>query len=405
MGLLLVTFLYPKTVPKESILNLSDISQSAMIFATWLINTFIFATCEKLIKEYWVIRDTYEKSFKTFMTIVDDSASPIFILNDSWELMYANKSFGDSMLDLIKQRYPDQLSDFVHTDNFEAFKTKIQTVISDQTVLNETVNLRKIKIYDKDSPNNTGYSSLASGNFGLNFFILLLIFNSFYFALESVDIYEWTITPTNWKHLKVAMITLRNIMDIKVKQKLLFDQANEISTQFHDIVNILEQELADDGCMSHSSSHETSQEVIKNLHLSSNKVFNDFLFIKNIFELDCDDFRFEKESFQIKDFFFYWIDQLLSRTQNKSIKVWIDPCMPEEVEGDLLKFKQIVTSILDFTLKSTSEIEINLHANFQIATGGYMIDFWISFTPNFEIKETELKLLFGQKGIYITKSF
>lgn len=94
-------------------------------------------------------------------------------------------------------------------------------------------------------------------------------------------------------------------MDIKVKQKLLFDQANEISTQFHDIVNILEQELADDGCMSHSSSHETSQEVIKNLHLSSNKVFNDFLFIKNIFELDCDDFRFEKESFQIKDFFFY----------------------------------------------------------------------------------------------------
>lgn len=49
--------------------------------------------------------------------------------------------------------------------------------------------------------------------------------------------------------------------------------------------------------------------------------------------------------------------------------------MPEEVEGDLLKFKQIVTSILDFTLKSTSEIEINLHANFQIATGGYMIDF------------------------------
>lgn len=124
------------------------------------------------------------------MTIVDDSASPIFILNENLELMYANKSFGDSMLDLIKQRYPDQLSDFVHTDNFEAFKTKIQTVISDQTVLNETVNLRKIKIYDKDSPNNTGYSSLASGNFGLNFFILLLIFNSFYFALESVDIYE-----------------------------------------------------------------------------------------------------------------------------------------------------------------------------------------------------------------------
>lgn len=34
MVLLLVTFLYPKTVPKESILNLSDISQSAMIFAT-----------------------------------------------------------------------------------------------------------------------------------------------------------------------------------------------------------------------------------------------------------------------------------------------------------------------------------------------------------------------------------
>jgi len=71
--------------------------------------------------------------------------------------------------------------------------------------------------------------------------------------------------------------------------------------------------------------------------------------------------------------------------------------MPEEVEGDLSKFRQIITSILDFSLKSTQEIEVQVHANFKLESAGYMIDFKLSFIPKFELREEDLQLLFGQK--------
>ena len=192
------------------------------------------------------------------------------------------------------------------------------------------------------------------------------------------------------------MIDIKSVMENKIKQKLLVNQANEISTQFHDIVSILEKELDMQDCSSHSSdNYETSHVVIKNLLFSSNKLYNDFLFIKNMFEIDCGDLRPEIEPFYIKDFFLYSIDLLLSRTQNRNIKISIDPCLPDEVEGDLLKFRQIITSILDFSLKSTQEIDVELHANFVIASGEIWVDFKISFTPKFELKEKELKLLFS----------
>ena len=194
------------------------------------------------------------------------------------------------------------------------------------------------------------------------------------------------------------MVTLRNIMEQKIKQKLLVSQANEISTQFHDIVNVLEQELSKEECHSNSSTHESTHQTVSNLLLSTTKLYNDFLFVKNVFEIDCGDLRPELEKFYIKDFFLYSVDLLLSRTQNRNVKISIDPCLPEEVEGDLLKFRQIITSILDFSLKSTQEIEVRLHTNFKISSGGYDIDFQISFLPKFELKEKELKLLFGQSG-------
>lgn len=61
--------------------------------------------------------------------------------------------------------------------------------------------------------------------------------------------------------------------------------------------------------------------------------------------------------------------------------------MPEEVEGDLTKFRQIVTSILDFSLKSTGEIKIQLRSSFILSSGGYNIEFRIKFTPEFPISK------------------
>lgn len=49
--------------------------------------------------------------------------------------------------------------------------------------------------------------------------------------------------PITWKSNKAVIITLKNVMEQKIKQKLLVNQANEISTQFHEVINTIEKEL------------------------------------------------------------------------------------------------------------------------------------------------------------------
>jgi hypothetical protein len=80
----------------------------------------------------------------------------------------------------------------------------------------------------------------------------------------------------------------------------------------------------------------------------------------------------------------------------------MDPCMPEDVEGDLLKFRLIVTSILNFALKSSKKVSMQINANFSVKTNGYAIYFSISFTPTFEINVENLKLLFSNENISLS---
>ena len=162
---------------------------------------------------------------------------------------------------------------------------------------------------------------------------------------------------------------------------------------------------------SSSSLNLPNSAYVTKLLLIISKIYNDFLFIKNIFEIDWDDLRVEREWFLLKQYFLYSVDLLLSLKQKSKVDISVDPCLPDEVDGDLTKFRQIVTSILDFSLKSTGEVKVQLRANFILKQGNYSIDFKIFFTPKFEISkhslisyfnslstaQEELNLLFGSK--------
>ena len=133
---------------------------------------------------------------------------------------------------------------------------------------------------------------------------------------------------------------------------------------------------------------------MKNILFTTTKLYNDFLFIKNVIEIDCNDMRTELEIFSIKDFLIYSIELLLSKTKEWKVNLIIDPCLPEEVEGDLCKFRQIITALLDFSLKSTETVEIKVDVHFKREYEGYNIDFRISLYPKFELKQEDLQLLF-----------
>ena len=182
-------------------------------------------------------------------------------------------------------------------------------------------------------------------------------------------------------------MTFNNIQNTKIKENLLLDQANDISNKFEEFITIIENELNVDDNQSMSSIGSPNIFFATKLLITCTKIYNDFMFIKNGFEMDSEDLRCENQFFNLKEYYLYSVDLLLSQKQKSQVDISLDPCLPLEVEGDLTKFRQIITAILDFSLKSTQKVSAQLRSNFILETGGYDIDFKIRFTPEFALSK------------------
>ena len=134
----------------------------------------------------------------------------------------------------------------------------------------------------------------------------------------------------------------------------------------------------------------------KNVLMQVIRIFNEFLWIENIFKIDCENLKIEKEAFNLKHIFFYSVDLLLSLKQECKVNVFMDPWMPEDVEGDLLKFRQIITSILNFAFKCSNNISLQTNAHSGTESSGFIVYFSVTFKPKLiDLKVESLKLLFS----------
>lgn len=109
--------------------------------------------------------------------------------------------------------------------------------------------------------------------------------------------------------------------------------------------------------------------------------------MKNVFEIDNGDLRIDSQRFNLIQYFLYTIDLVLSSKLKSKVNIFVDPCMPDEIEGDLNKFRQIITAIVDFSLKSTGEINIKVISFFNQKSGGFKINFNVKFKPEFSISK------------------
>lgn len=123
----------------NSIAKLSKYSDSFFIAFLTLIDLFMFALVEKFLKEFWVIRETSEKSFKMFMGMVDDNQNEVILVDQSMNLLFINKKFEAEMGRLIQNSFPTQLKEFVHENSLDTFKTQISDVIKNQEPCSTTV--------------------------------------------------------------------------------------------------------------------------------------------------------------------------------------------------------------------------------------------------------------------------
>ena len=102
------------------------------------------------------------------------------------------------------------------------------------------------------------------------------------------------IYPVVWKDRQCACITLTCLKEEREKLQMLNLHANELSSYFQVLISKYEQQLSSHRQQAEEKDFET--DVLLNLH----KMFNEFLFMKNIIEIDGRNIKQENEMFELK---------------------------------------------------------------------------------------------------------
>ena len=145
---------------EESAMKPTKPSDFLMILVLCIFEIILFWIIEKFLKEFWVIRETSEKSFRTVLSLIEDNHNEIFIIDKNKSILYANKAFEDSMVKLINDRHPNHLNDFVHENSFESLENKIGVWLKEQKRF--TTNIFLIKKSQNKSTTQTIDSSCLS---------------------------------------------------------------------------------------------------------------------------------------------------------------------------------------------------------------------------------------------------
>ena len=374
-----ISHLNPEMVGLENAIAFNSFMCFIKFFIILAADAFIFATVEKLMKENWVLRDTFDKSFKQLLSMIDDHPEEIFVLDQSMNIIFFNKKFLNCLAKSNQQdnKIPKNCKELFHVDERDEYWGKVIEAIKDQKLIESSISFNKAA--------NDLINEFKEGK--------AVMFT------DTIEEYDSVISPILWKGTKAAMITLKNVQEQRVKNKLLENHWNEISCLFENIIQNLEDDLSNES--PERDNPENCQIVTfkKNILMQVIKIFNEFLTIENLFKIDCSTLKLDVECFSFKEEFFYSVDLLLSLQQESKVSITMDPVVPEQVEGDLLKFRLIVTSILNFALKSSKKINMKINANFDIEGNEASIYFCVTFKPIFEISEESLKLLFTNEKI------
>ena len=204
----------------------------------------------------------------------------------------------------------------------------------------------------------------------------------------------WKLSPIEWIGAKAVLVSFYEIEDKIIKTNLLVDQSVSVSCQLREVLKMLENDFSENQ-LNHDQSIRGNTFDKKELLKKLIRVFTNFSFIKNVFEIDAEDFWLEFEWFTLKDSLMYWLNFLNSSYPNAKININIDPWLPKDVEGDVTKFHQIMISLIDFALKSTDTVYIDLKAEYEMKLGGFIVFFDISFISGITYDEDDLKIMFS----------
>jgi hypothetical protein len=82
----------------ESVLVLDGFLSILKLTTLLLFEVIIFAAIEKFVKENWVLKTTFDRSFKTMLYVIDSSQEKMIICNQKGTIIFSNSAFINNIL-------------------------------------------------------------------------------------------------------------------------------------------------------------------------------------------------------------------------------------------------------------------------------------------------------------------
>ena len=102
---------------------------------------FIFATLEKHMKESWVLKTSFEKSFRTMLQIFESSPFEGILVDTYGNIMFSNHQFLKTSGNEQSSKMLHKIKDFVHKDDIEALEEAIKKTASSESIENLETNI------------------------------------------------------------------------------------------------------------------------------------------------------------------------------------------------------------------------------------------------------------------------
>lgn len=105
----------------------SDILGIAILIS---LEVTIFAALERHLKENWVIKTSFEKSFKAIMSLIDSAPEKAAVVDAKGTIIFSNTALIDCTCETDEHRISSKISSFIHKNSRDVFLKAINNSVS-----------------------------------------------------------------------------------------------------------------------------------------------------------------------------------------------------------------------------------------------------------------------------------
>jgi len=141
MNVIVFIFGNPNLMNSKSVLIPSTKIDFIILVIVLILDIVLFATFEKLMKENWVLKKSFEKSFKKAVSIIDTNPHAVLICDNKGSILFSNQKFLSSTPVKSEKDYQSRLIASIQEGTRTAFLKEVAKVCTDNTPIKTIVSM------------------------------------------------------------------------------------------------------------------------------------------------------------------------------------------------------------------------------------------------------------------------